>query len=463
MVSLRVRIQRERVVELKNAPNRDGGRVERNFEGRPSKRRGEDNRHQKVNLSPLLAAHLVRKENGDPDNYLHLFEGAIHMQKWAMLIACHMFTYTLKDSAQIWWNGQKADHGHDTNDCRELRHQIEEAVKSGQLAHLVKGIKMARRRSIKVDSKVPLIGFIREHSWPLGEVPLKITIGDSPFRRTEVLNFVIEGLALRTTYCWKNHHTKNGYRSVNNPRAIEFHTPRGIGTLFSTYEPEKIGEGQKKLKEVSLEVIKGYHQIQMAEEDEDKTAFFAGEGVFCYQKMPFGLKNACATYQRLVDKVFSDQIRRNLEACIDDMETLTSSEKSGQIAKWAIKLGKHDIEFRGRNSVKKHIPKDFSVEMPSERDERIAASKIEATRESSKTDNMWKLYTDRALSFDGSGAGPILISPEGKEYMYALWLEFETKNNEAEYEVLRIAQEMEIKSLAIFVDSVDLSSIDRIP
>ncbi|GKB30300.1 hypothetical protein Tco_0869701 [Tanacetum coccineum] len=47
-------------------------------------------------------------KKGDPDNYLHLFEGAIHMHKWAMPMACHMFTYTLKDSARIWWNDQKA-------------------------------------------------------------------------------------------------------------------------------------------------------------------------------------------------------------------------------------------------------------------------------------------------------------------------------------------------------------------
>ncbi|GKD26142.1 hypothetical protein Tco_1232356, partial [Tanacetum coccineum] len=45
---------------------------------------------------------------GDPDNYLHIFEGAIRMQKWAMHVARHMFTYSLKDSAWIWWNGQKA-------------------------------------------------------------------------------------------------------------------------------------------------------------------------------------------------------------------------------------------------------------------------------------------------------------------------------------------------------------------
>ncbi|GJZ59742.1 reverse transcriptase domain-containing protein [Tanacetum coccineum] len=45
---------------------------------------------------------------GDPYNFLHLFEGVIRMQKWLMPIACHMFTYTLKDSPRIWWNSQKA-------------------------------------------------------------------------------------------------------------------------------------------------------------------------------------------------------------------------------------------------------------------------------------------------------------------------------------------------------------------
>nr|GEX54277.1 uncharacterized mitochondrial protein AtMg00810-like [Tanacetum cinerariifolium] len=60
-------------------------------------------------------------------------------------------------------------------------------------------------------------------------------------------------------------------------------------------------------------------------------------------------------------------------------------------------------------------------------------------------------------SFDSSGAGLMLIDPERKEYTYALCFGFETTNNEAEYEALlarlRISQEMEITSLAIFVDS----------
>ncbi|GKE26787.1 reverse transcriptase domain-containing protein [Tanacetum coccineum] len=56
-----------------------------------------------------------------------------------------------------------------------------------------------------------------------------------------------------------------------------------------------------------------YHQIQMAESDEEKTAFHTSQGVYCYTKMPFGLKNAGATYQRLVDKAFDSQVGRNIE------------------------------------------------------------------------------------------------------------------------------------------------------
>nr|KYP66333.1 Retrovirus-related Pol polyprotein from transposon 17.6 [Cajanus cajan] len=53
--------------------------------------------------------------------------------------------------------------------------------------------------------------------------------------------------------------------------------------------------------------------------DEDKTAFIADQNNYCYKVMPFGLKNAGATYQRLMDKVLVDQLGRNVEAYVDDM------------------------------------------------------------------------------------------------------------------------------------------------
>ena len=48
----------------------------------------------------------------------------------------------------------------------------------------------------------------------------------------------------------------------------------------------------------------------MAEEDQEKTSFITSQGLCCYKVMPFELKNAGATYQRLVNKMFSKQIGR---------------------------------------------------------------------------------------------------------------------------------------------------------
>nr|GEV17889.1 hypothetical protein [Tanacetum cinerariifolium] len=75
-----------------------------------------------------------------------------------------------------------------------------------------------------------------------------------------------------------------------------------------------------------LDAYKGYYQIQLAETDEEKTAFHTGQGVYCYTKMPFGLKNAGATYQRLMDKAFEGQIGRNIEVYVDDLVVKSCTE-----------------------------------------------------------------------------------------------------------------------------------------
>ncbi|XP_022014628.1 uncharacterized protein LOC110914116 [Helianthus annuus] len=80
-----------------------------------------------------------------------------------------------------------------------------------------------------------------------------------------------------------------------------------------------------------LDCYKGYHQVQMAVQDEDKTAFRTPTGLYCYTKMPFGLKNAGATYQRLMNETFSDAIGKYIEVYMDDL-VIMSKEESAMLA-----------------------------------------------------------------------------------------------------------------------------------
>ena len=54
-----------------------------------------------------------------------------------------------------------------------------------------------------------------------------------------------------------------------------------------------------------IDTFSRYNQIKIAEEDQEKTVFITSQGLYYYKVMPFGLKNARTTYQRLVNKMFS--------------------------------------------------------------------------------------------------------------------------------------------------------------
>ncbi|XP_057793251.1 uncharacterized protein LOC131009864 [Salvia miltiorrhiza] len=68
-----------------------------------------------------------------------------------------------------------------------------------------------------------------------------------------------------------------------------------------------------------MDAYSGYHQILMHPDDQEKTSFMSNIGIYCYKYMPFGLKNAGATYQRLVNKMFEELLGRTMEVYIDDM------------------------------------------------------------------------------------------------------------------------------------------------
>jgi hypothetical protein len=72
-----------------------------------------------------------------------------------------------------------------------------------------------------------------------------------------------------------------------------------------------------------LDAYSGYHQIRMKESDQLATSFITPFGMYCYITMPFGLRNAGATYQRCMNHVFGEHIGRTVEAYVDDIVVKT--------------------------------------------------------------------------------------------------------------------------------------------
>ncbi|GKV30498.1 hypothetical protein SLEP1_g39303 [Rubroshorea leprosula] len=296
-----------------------------------------------------------------------------------------------------------------------------------------------------------------------------------------------------------------------------------------------------------LDAYSGYHQVPMAPEDEKKTSFYAGDEIYCYVMMPFGLKNAGATYQKMslkaddhltdLEETFNNlrqnRMRLNPAKCIfgvefgkflgfmvsrrgievnpekiraiaemepsksvkdiqrltgrvaaphrfisksadkclpffkimrsaaqkDELDEAISSvlvreeakqqkpiyyissvlheaelrypiaekaalavilqkpECSRRLIKWAVELGEFEITFQQRSAIRAQALADFIVECTPGNS--IPTPKL----------NDWTLYVDRASSSKGSGAGALLIDPDGYRSEHALKFNFNATNN----------------------------------
>ncbi|GKA21100.1 reverse transcriptase domain-containing protein [Tanacetum coccineum] len=225
----------------------------------------------------------------------------------------------------------------------------------------------------------------------------------------------------------------------------------------------------------------------MAASDEEKTAFHTSHGVYFYTKMPFGLKNAGATYQRLVDKAFDIQVRWNIEVYVDDLviKSHTEAEMLRDIDETFRTLRKINMKVNPKKCTFKAVEGMFLgymispegikpcpdkteavLQLPSPQTikEVLADFLIEKSDESLPDTSVvetpqesWTLFTDGSSCVDGSDAGLILTSPEGTEFTYALRFQFTTFNNEAEYEALiaglRITAQMGVRNVHVSVDS----------
>lgn len=76
-----------------------------------------------------------------------------------------------------------------------------------------------------------------------------------------------------------------------------------------------------------LDGYSGYNQISVHEDDRDKTAFTTPWGTFHYAKIPFGLKNVGATFQRAMDLAFADEKDVFLVVYLDDLTVFSKSDE----------------------------------------------------------------------------------------------------------------------------------------
>ncbi|XP_068497465.1 uncharacterized protein [Phaseolus vulgaris] len=225
-----------------------------------------------------------------------------------------------------------------------------------------------------------------------------------------------------------------------------------------------------------LDAFSGYNQIKMHPMDEEKTSFMTEKSCYCYKVMPFGLKNAGAMYQRLMDKVLAPMLGRNVQAYVDDM-VVTSLEKNQHIAnleelfvtiaKYKLKLNPEKCIF-GMEAGKflGFLLTERGIEANPDKCAAILAMRSPATVkevqqltvQSAGDGFRWVLSVDGSSNQLGSGVGIILEGPNDMLIEQSLKFAFKASNNQAEYEGLiagvLLAKEMGARVLLAKSDSL---------
>ena len=98
----------------------------------------------------------------------------------------------------------------------------------------------------------------------------------------------------------------------------------------------------------TLDLAKGFHQILVDEMDRAKTAFSTPQGHYEYKQMPFGLKNAPATFQRMMNYVLKDYINKICVVYLDDILIFSTSieEHVDSINRVFSKLRDHNLKIQ---------------------------------------------------------------------------------------------------------------------
>nr|GEV54405.1 reverse transcriptase domain-containing protein [Tanacetum cinerariifolium] len=226
-----------------------------------------------------------------------------------------------------------------------------------------------------------------------------------------------------------------------------------------------------------LDAYKGYHQIQMAAADEEKTAFHTGQGTLkkCIKKSDFRwtmeaeqafqqLKQHLSALPLLAAPKPREELIMYLSATHGAISAVLMIERGtaqrpvyfisralqgpelnySPMEKLVLSLvfaAKRLRRYFQTHPITGQILADFLNEMPSNAPQ--GASVAETQEEP------WTLFTDDSSCVDGSGAGLILTNPDGVKFTYALRFQFAASNNKAEYEALIAASDPNHSSVAV--------------
>ncbi|KAL2532094.1 Ribonuclease H [Abeliophyllum distichum] len=257
-----------------------------------------------------------------------------------------------------------------------------------------------------------------------------------------------------------------------------------------------------------MDAYSGYNQILMLAGDKDHTSFITNRGLYCYRMMPFGLKNAGAMYQKLVNRMFAGQIGNNMEVYVDDMLVKSVYTKDHirnlkgmfeVLHKYRIKLNPLKYTFRvASEKFLGYMVKQRGIEANSEKIQALIEMQFSSSPKEAQSLTERLVAMNRFISKATNRCQPffqtikggkrfewmeelssVLIREEGPIHLpvycvskafqdaetsfdghnlnCTLRLEFKASNNAVEYEALlaglRLEQEMKARKLQIHSDS----------
>nr|XP_023915767.1 uncharacterized protein LOC112027322 [Quercus suber] len=142
-----------------------------------------------------------------------------------------------------------------------------------------------------------------------------------------------------------------------------------------------------------MDGFSGYNQIRMNPKDEELTAFRTPKGIYCYKVMPFGLKNAGATYQQAIQKIFDNVLHKYMECYVDDLVVKTKRREDHLIDLRSMfnRLRKYQLRMNPRKCAFGVTSGKFLGFVVRHRDIEIDQSKIEAIQKMPEPKNLQEL------------------------------------------------------------------------